>query len=95
MSQPESSRNPRGLATRKPISLRLMPEELENADVLAEELNVTKSKLARIAYLAGLPVAIRQLSLCPAASSSPSPTAAVFSSGEASASSAGLSSPTE
>lgn len=72
-----------------------MPEELDNADVLATELNVTKSKLARTAYLAGLPVAIQQLSLCTAATSSPSPTAAGFSSGEASASSAGLSSTQE
>lgn len=90
MNHQESSRNPRGLATRKPISLRLMPEELEHADVLANELNVTKSKLARTAYLAGLPTAIEKLSPA-AATSSPTPIAAGFSSGEASASAAGLS----
>jgi len=84
-------RNPEGLVKETPIALRLMPQELKQARMLAAEHGVSCSKLARTAYLAGLPVAIEQLSPCTAATSSPTPTAAVFSSGEASASAAGLS----
>lgn len=92
MSHQESSRNPRGLATRKPISLRLMPCELDQADSISGEFGITKSKLARDAYLAGLQTVIDKLSSTSAADSSPSATAADFSGGEASASSSGLSS---
>lgn len=59
--------------------------------MLAAEHGVSCSKLARDAYLAGLPVAVEKLSSAPAATSSPTPTAAGFSSGEASVSAAGLS----
>lgn len=57
-----SKRNPSGLATSKPIALRLMPAELANAERIADELQITRSNLARQAYLAGLPIVTGDLS---------------------------------
>ena len=51
-----SQYNPRGLAKTKHIALRLMPDELADANRIAAQLKVSKSNLARSAYLAGLPI---------------------------------------
>lgn len=56
MTQPKPSRNPAGIATKKPIALRLMPTELADAERIARRLNLTRSALAREAFLAGLPL---------------------------------------
>ena len=55
--------NPAGLATDKPINLRLMPEERQDAQALAEAAGISMSKLARSAYLKGLPIVCTELSL--------------------------------
>ena len=57
-----SKRNPSGLATNKPIALRLMPDELANAERIAAAMNISKSNLARQAYLVGLPIVTCDLS---------------------------------
>lgn len=79
--------NPEGLVSKRPIALRLMPEEFPAAEKAADDFSVSKSHLARVAFLKGLP-------LLTAADFSPSaaPPAADLSGGEASASPAGLSS---
>ncbi|WP_153111524.1 hypothetical protein [Propionivibrio limicola] len=59
----QRQRNPDGLWTKKPISLRLMPEEREEAERLSGELNITLSALARQAYLKGLPIVVRDAGL--------------------------------
>ncbi len=51
--QGKKERNPSGLATKKPIALRLMPNELEQAATLAKESGVSKSAHARQCYLKG------------------------------------------
>lgn len=56
MKQQPPSRNPAGLATKKPIALRLMPGELADAERIAAEEGLSKSALARKAYLKGLPL---------------------------------------
>lgn len=45
--------NPAGLVTNKPIFLRLMPEELQEAESLASQAGISKSNLARQAFKAG------------------------------------------
>lgn len=80
---------------KKPIAIRVMPEERQEVEALAELAGFKVSKTARLAMIAGLPIVRAQILTSPAATSSPSPTAAGFSSGEASASSAGLSSTQE
>lgn len=82
-------RNPDGLATQKPIALRLMPNERADAERISRESNVSMSRLAREAFLKGLPL----VSSSAAAPTSPTPSsgAAAFTGGEASASPAGLS----
>lgn len=84
--------NPSGLVTKKPIYLRLMPPELSEAESVAVAANISRSNLARQAFLAGLPI-VKAALLSPSASAVTSPTqpSEAFSSGEASASSAGLS----
>lgn len=57
-------RNPDGLATKKPIALRLMPDELAENKRISTELNCSKSSLAREAYLKGLPLVIADISSC-------------------------------
>lgn len=54
MHTKQSQYNPRGLDTKKPIQLRLMPKERADIIQLAETLNVSQSSLARRAYLAGI-----------------------------------------
>ena len=50
-----TKRNPAGVDVRRPIALRLMPAERIDAERVAARLNVSLSKLARMAYLRGLP----------------------------------------
>lgn len=58
MKHKHPSRNPAGIVTTKPIALRLMPSELTDAARIAAERNVSRSALAREAYLKGLPLVI-------------------------------------
>jgi len=62
MTKQPKSRNPAGLATKKPIALRLMPAERAEATRIAAKLGTSQSALARRAYLAGLPVVMKQSS---------------------------------
>ena len=78
--------NPPGLVTSKQINLRLMPDELKQAEAVAAGAGISKSNLARQAFLKGLPLVLADFS--PAAVT---PSAA-FSGGESSLSPAGLSS---
>lgn len=55
--------NPAGLVTNKPINLRLMPEELIEADRISSEARLSKSNLARRAYIKGLPLVIAELNI--------------------------------
>jgi hypothetical protein len=55
MTKQTKSRNPVGLETKKPIALRLTPNERAEAVRLSEKLHVSMSLLAHRAYLAGLP----------------------------------------
>jgi hypothetical protein len=48
--------NPKGVAAVKPIALRLLKDEREEAEQLSGEKNISMSALAREAYLAGLSV---------------------------------------
>lgn len=83
---------------KKPIPVRLMDDERTEADAIASEARVSRSKVLREAIVAGLPIARRNLlgsteSALPLVSSSAAPLpAADLSGGEASASPAGLSS---
>lgn len=58
MQTQHHSRNPAGIVKTKPIALRLMPSELTDAARIAAERNVSRSALAREAYLKGLPLVI-------------------------------------
>lgn len=87
-----TKRNPDGLISKKPIALRLMPEELANAKRVSQETNVSMSCLAREAFLKGLPLVVSSSALT---SPTPRRRAEDFTGGEASASPAGLSSQTE
>ncbi|UCV02324.1 hypothetical protein [Dechloromonas denitrificans] len=78
-----TKRNPDGLNSKKPIALRLMPDEREQAETAARASNVSMSFLAREAFLKGLPLVFP--------SSAASPLAADFTGGEASASPAAFS----
>lgn len=51
-----TKRNPDGLISKKPIALRLMPDELDNAKRVSSEANISLSRLAREAFLIGLPM---------------------------------------
>lgn len=82
-------RNPEGLVKGSPIALRLMPQELLQARKLAAEHGVSCSKLARDAYLAGLPVAVEKMS--PSSASSTPSQAESFPAGDQHPTPAGLS----
>lgn len=92
------SYNPAGVC-KDPIPVRLMDEERREADEIAAQAKVSRSKVLRQAIVAGLPIVRESLIGSPAsalplvstAAADPSP-AADFSGGEASASPAGLSS---
>lgn len=56
-----SQYNPRGLDSRKPIALRLMPDELKDAERVSTEAGISKAKLARAAYIKGLPLIEQEL----------------------------------
>lgn len=56
MPKRTTSRNPKGVVTTKPIALRLMPGELDDAKRIAKAKHCSRSSLAREAYLAGLPL---------------------------------------
>lgn len=62
-----TKRNPDGLVTQKPIALRLMPEELREAESLASQAGISKSNLARQAFNAGLETVKNRLQNPPAA----------------------------
>lgn len=89
MNRPTYS--PNGVS-KKPSLVRLMPNEQEDVDRLAERANVARSKVLRDCIVAGLPIVKASL-LSPSASAvtSTTPPSEAFSSGEASASPAGLS----
>lgn len=56
----QNTRRPKTVLVKDlPIALRLMPKELEDAQRIASEMGVSKSKLARLAFLAGLPLLSR------------------------------------
>lgn len=56
MPKSHTVRNPKGVVTTKPIALRLMPGELDDAKRIAKAKHCSRSSLAREAYLAGLPL---------------------------------------
>lgn len=89
MNRPTYS--PNGVS-KKPSLVRLMPNEQEEVDSLADISGVSRSKVLRDCIVAGLPI-VRDALLSPSASAvtSPTPPSEAFSSGEASASPAGLS----
>lgn len=97
MNRPSYS--PSGVC-KDPIPVRLMEDELIEAQAIASEAGVSRSKVLREAIVAGLPSARRNLvgssetvlPLSSTAAAGNPPTAADFSGGEASASPAGLSS---
>lgn len=62
------SYNPSGLDTKRPIFLRLMPDERREAERVAADAGISKSNLARQAYLKGLPLVCEELSLPPPSS---------------------------
>ena len=51
-------RTPDGVNFNKPIALRLMPAEREQAEILSKRCGKTKAAFAREAYLAGLPLIV-------------------------------------
>jgi len=85
-----TKRNPDGLISKKPIALRLMPEELANAKRVSKETNVSMSCLAREAFLKGLPLVVSPV-VSPDAQPTPRRRASDLSGGEASAYPAGFS----
>lgn len=54
MQRNKKTYNPDGLATGKPIALRLMPNELKQAERLAKKSGYSRSFLARRLFLIGL-----------------------------------------
>lgn len=56
MKQQTSSRNPAGIVKEKPIALRLMPKELADAERIASKQGLSRSALARKAFILGLPL---------------------------------------
>ena len=55
-----AKRNPAGIEIRRPIALRLMPQEREDAERVAAKLNISLSNLARQSFLEGLPIVERR-----------------------------------
>lgn len=66
MSAHAQTRNPHGVADVKPIALRLLPEERDQAEQLSQQADCSMSSLARSAYLKGLPLVIEELAANPA-----------------------------
>lgn len=64
MSVKSPSRNPAGIVKNKPIALRLMPKELADAERIARKHGLSRSALARQAFIAGLPITEEQLETC-------------------------------
>ena len=62
MSTKYPNRNPGGVVKNRPIALRLMPDELSDAERIAQSARVSRSKLARLAYVRGLPLVVSDLS---------------------------------
>jgi len=58
MTKQTKSRNHAGLATKKPIALRLTPRCRAEAERIADKLNCSMSLLAHRAYHAGLPLVV-------------------------------------
>jgi hypothetical protein len=56
MSGKHTSRNPGGVTKSKLISLRLQPQERAQAERVAAKKGLTRSALARQAFLKGLPL---------------------------------------
>lgn len=77
---------------KKPNLVRLMRDEQEDVDSLVSVSGVSRSKILRDCIVAGLPI-VRAALVSPSASAvtSPTPPSEAFSSDEASASPAGLS----
>jgi len=59
MTKQTKSRNHAGLATKKPIALRLTPRCRAEAERIADKLNCSMSLLAHRAYHAGLPLVMK------------------------------------
>ena len=53
-------RDPEGLMTKRPIALRLMPDERRQATEEAAKRNQSESSFARDAYLKGLPLLLSE-----------------------------------
>lgn len=53
---------PDGVVTKRPINLRLTPDELSKAERISAEAGISKANLARQAYLKGLPFVVEELS---------------------------------
>lgn len=73
-------RTPKGVFDTKPIALRLMPEEREEADIMAKQAGKTRAAFARETYLAGLAL-IRSKNSVASSSSADSPGSAVQATG--------------
>lgn len=57
------TRNPSGVVKVKPIALRLLQEERDQAERLANESGHSASAIARKAYIRGLPLIAEELNL--------------------------------
>lgn len=51
-------RSPKGVDSKKPIKLSLMPDELRQAEKFSKKLNLSKAAFARKAYLVGAPLVV-------------------------------------
>lgn len=51
-------RSPKGVDSKKPIKLSLMPDELCQAEASSKKLNLSKAAFARKAYLVGAPLVV-------------------------------------
>lgn len=61
MRKLQSSYNPDGVVTEKPIALRLLPNERKRAEKVAQKHGLSRGALARLAFNAGLPIIEQQL----------------------------------
>jgi hypothetical protein len=64
--------NKYGLDYKRPIALRLMPEERKQADLLSKRFGKSNSAFARDAYLAGIKVISASSPVAVAAATAPS-----------------------
>lgn len=51
-------RSPHGVESKKPIALRLMRDELKQAECFSTKLGLSKAAFARKAYLVGAPLVV-------------------------------------